>query len=340
TGSSALRIFEGKESLAGRAYWNEINTLGLTEICQFRKMGTLPPYKPNIHVGELRKKEFWLDFKNWSIDEQLLDDVYKKFCEFGGYPYCHINNEVSWEEVNEYLTETVVARTIDLDLKVNFESDYKDKTRTLDPTLLKKMFRTLCKYTGMIIGTNKLRTEFYSESSESLTDKQIQLILDFFENSMLIKVIRSFGHHLKRAKIEKKFCLCDHAIRKAWLNEDADLYGTGINSDIAGHIVEGIVGTFLASIKGTGVSYLPDGNDRMKEGREIDYLLEVGNAHIPIEVKYSEHPEINKGIEAFLQNPANNASFGLVITKNEVPLNYFKNENIIPISVKKLLLLK
>jgi predicted AAA+ superfamily ATPase len=192
----------------------------------------------------------------------------------------------------------------------------------------------------MIIGTNKLRAEFYAESSESLTDQQIQLILDFFENSMLMKVVRSFGHHLKRAKIEKKFCLCDHAIRKALLNEDVDLYGKDVNSDMAGHIVEGIVGTFLASIDDFGVSYLPDGNDRMKGGREIDYIFEVGSANIPIEVKYSEHPEINKGIEAFLQNPANNASFGLVITKNEVPLNYFKNENIIPISVKKLLLLK
>jgi hypothetical protein len=41
-----------------------------------------------------------------------------------------------------------------------------------------------------------------------------------------------------------------------------------------------------------------------------------------------------KGIPLILQNPVNNASFGLVITKNEVPINYFKNENIIPISVK------
>ncbi|MDR1483691.1 MAG: AAA family ATPase, partial [Planctomycetaceae bacterium] len=256
TGSSAIRIFYGRESLAGRAYWNEMNTLGLSEICQFRKMGTLDAYKPNIYVGELRKKEFWLDFKNWSVDEQLLDEVYQKFCEFGGYPYCHINNDTSWDEVDEYLAETVVARTIDLDLKVKFESEYKDKTRTLAPALLIKAFRTLCKYTGMIIGTNKLRAEFYAESSGSLTDQQIQLILDFFENSMLIKVIRSFGHHLKRAKIEKKFCLCDHAIRKALLNEDVDLYGTGINSDMAGHIVEGIVGTFLASIDDWGVSYL------------------------------------------------------------------------------------
>ncbi|MDR0704885.1 MAG: AAA family ATPase [Planctomycetaceae bacterium] len=340
TGSSAIRIFEGKESLAGRAYWNEINTLGLSEICQFRKMGTLEPYISEVDVSRFRDKEFWIDFKKWSPDKQLLDDVYQKFCDFGGYPFCHINEKISWQKVNKYLFETVVARTIDHDLKVNFNSEYKDKIATLNSTILRKTFRTLCKYTGMTIGTNKLHAEFYSELSESLTDRQIQLILDFFENSMLIKVIRSLGHHLKRAKSEKKFCLCDHAIRKALLNEEVDLYGRDINSDTAGHIVEGIVGTFLASIDDAGVSYLPDGNDRMKEGREIDYIFEVGSAHIPIEIKYSEHPKINKGIETFLQNPANNAPFGLVVTKNEVPLNYFKNENIIPISVKKLLLLK
>ncbi|MDR2705377.1 MAG: hypothetical protein LBC02_06335, partial [Planctomycetaceae bacterium] len=70
------------------------------------------------------------------------------------------------------------------------------------------------------------------------------------------------------------------------------------------------------------------------------FILEVGDGHIPIEVKYKKQPDLNTGIETFMKNPANNAPFGLVITKNEVPLDYFRNENIIPISVKKLLLLK
>ncbi|MDR2169372.1 MAG: ATP-binding protein [Planctomycetaceae bacterium] len=340
TGSSAIRIFDGKESLAGRAYWNEITTLGLSEICQFRNMGNLSAYTSNVYIDDLRKKEFWVNFKNWSVNEQLLDKVYKKYCDFGGYPFCHINESVTLEEANEYLSEIVVARTIDHEIKAQFDAEYKDKNITLEPALLRKTFRTLCKYTGILIGINKLRAEIYADTSESLTDNQIQLILDLFENSMLIKVIKSFGHRIKRAKREKKFCLCDHAIRKALLREDIDLYGKGINSDIAGHIIEGIVGTFLTSLGDVGVSYLPNGNDRTNEGCEIDFILEIGSANIPIEVKYREHPDVNSGIESFLKNPANNAPFGLVITKNEVPINYFKNENIIPISVKKLLLLK
>ncbi|MDR2705302.1 MAG: AAA family ATPase, partial [Planctomycetaceae bacterium] len=307
TGSSAIRIFEGKESLAGRAYWNEINTLGLSEICQFRKMGTLNNYMSEIDVSCFRNKKFWIDFKNWSPDKQLLDEVYQKFCDFGGYPFCHTNSKISWQKVNDYLSETVVARTIDHDLKAQFNSEYKDRIATLNSTLLRKTFKTFCKYSGMDIGLNTLREEFHSDFFEILNDKQIQLILDFFENSMLIKMIRPFEHHLKRAKNKRKICLCDHAIRKAWLKEDVNLYDETVNSDIAGHIVEGIVGTFLTSIKDIGVSYLPSNNNQKDE---IDFILEVGDGHIPIEVKYKKQPDLNTGIETFMKNPANNAPFG------------------------------
>ncbi|MDR2169500.1 MAG: AAA family ATPase [Planctomycetaceae bacterium] len=338
TGSSAIRIFEGKENLAGRAQWNEINTLGLSEICQFHNMGTLNTYKTefNLDVSCFCDKTFWIDFKNWSIDEQLLDEVYKIFCELGGYPFCHTNN-ITEQQVNDYLSETLIARTIDQDIKASFDAEYKNKMRSLSEDLIKKTFNTFCKYTGQTIGFNKLQQEFNSNLCGILNEKQISLILDFVENSMLIKIIKPFEHHLKLARNERKICLCDHAIRKARLNEPVDLYGKSVTSDIAGHIIKGIVGTFLVSIKNIGVSYLPNINNKRDE---IDFILEIGDTHIPIEVKYREHPDVNNGIESFLAKSSNNTSFGLVITKDEVPLGYFGNDNIIPISVKKLLLLK
>jgi predicted AAA+ superfamily ATPase len=338
TGSSALRIFHGRESLAGRAYWYELNTLGLSEICRFHKMGTLNTYTTEIDYCKMRTKQFWIDFKNWSLDEQLLDNVYQKFCDLGGYPYCHTDTNVSLQKTNEYLSKIVVARTIDHDLKANFELEYKDQIGAMNPTLLGNVFKTFCKYSGMAVGLNRLHEEFRLGFSENLNDKQIQMLLDFFDHSLLLKVIKPIEHRLKHAKNEVKICLCDHAIRRALLREDVTLYGKGANADIAGHIVEGIVGNFLASIMDTGLSYFPSGNG--KNNNEVDFVLEIGLGHIPIEVKYKEKPDINSGIEAFINKPANNAPFGLVITKNEVPLNYFKNENIIPISVKKLLLLK
>ncbi|MDR1493473.1 MAG: AAA family ATPase [Planctomycetaceae bacterium] len=340
TGSSALRIFEGRESLAGRVHWNEINTLGLPEICQFRKMGTLHTYKTEIKVSDLRNKDFWIDFTKWNPNRQpLLDDVYYNFCDFGGYPFCHIGENVSWQDAENYLSDTVVARTIDHDLKANFDSEYKKKIGTMNSTLLRNVFKTFCKYSGMAIGLDKLCKEFRSSFSEELTEKQIQMILDFFEHSMLIKVVKPFEHRLKRARNERKICLCDHAIRKAWLKEDVTLYGNGVNVDIAGHVIEGMIGTFLASIQGVGVSYLPSGDTKNNEN-EIDFILEIGDAHIPIEIKYQENPTINSGIETFLNKTAYNSSFGLVVTKNEVSLDYFKKPNIIPIPAKKFLLLK
>jgi hypothetical protein len=49
---------------------------------------------------------------------------------------------------------------------------------------------------------------------------------------------------------------------------------------------------------------------------------------------------LGKGLKNFLDKAAYNAPFGLVITKGELSVDYFKDERIIPISAKRLLMLK
>ena len=125
------------------------------------------------------------------------------------------------------------------------------------------------------------------------------------------------------------------------MKEDIPLYGSNVNADLAGHIIEGIVGTFFKSIKQLGVSYFPPvGKGKDVEG-EVDFVLEIGVHHIPVEVKYKNNPDLGAGMQSFLNKKMYNAPFGLVITKDEVPLDYFsKDGDIIPISAKKLLMLK
>ena len=344
TGSSALNIAKGKESLAGRVEWMEINSLGLSEICEFRQLGSLSAYRTEVDLSEWTQKEFWLNLKNgrWKTGDKqiLLDSVFESFCDFGGYPFCHTTNEISWREAENYLYETVVARTIDLDLQSKFESEHGEST-SLNRNLLINAFRVFCKYSGRDISLEKLRQEFVSAYSESLTTKKIRILYEFFEQSLLIKVVKPFEHRLKNPKECVKICLCDHAIRKAWLKEGISLYGSDVNADLAGSIVEGIIGTFFKSIKHLGVSYFPAvGRESSTEG-EVDYILEIGVHHIPVEVKYKNKPDLGPGMKSFLSKEAYNAPFGLIITKDELPTDYFGGtENIIPISAKKLLILK
>jgi predicted AAA+ superfamily ATPase len=276
TGSSALRIIAGKESMAGRVHWNEIGTLGLAEISTFRNRLPLEPYRKEIFISEWLKKEFWLDLRDakWKNGEKtfLIDSVYESFCDFGGYPFCHIDEEVSWQEMDEYLCDTVVAKTIQLDLKAKFESMYGGSTAFMDSTLLTNAFRVLCKFSGYEVSIEKLREELTAACSARLKHDQVRMLLEFFELSMLIKVVKPIEHRKKKSKECVKICLCDHAIRKAWLKEDIPLYGTGINTDLAGHVIEGIVGSFFKSVKQLGVSYFPAiGKDEDAED-EIDFI--------------------------------------------------------------------
>jgi predicted AAA+ superfamily ATPase len=340
TGSSALRIIAGKESMAGRVHWNEINSLGLAEISAFRKTSPLSPYQSKISLSDWLKKDFWLDLKN-ADQSPSIDQIYESFCDFGGYPFCHKGKEVPWEDVEEYLCDTVVAKTIQLDLKAKFESMYGGSTAFMDSTLLTNAFRVLCKFTGQDVSIGELGKELIASCSVHLKHDQVRMILEFFELSMLIKIVRPSIHRLKNSKECVKICLCDHAIRKAWLKEDVPLYGTDINANLAGHVIEGIIGNFFKSIKQLGVSYFPPVRKGKEiEESEVDFILEIGAYHIPVEVKYKNKPDLGKGLKSFLCNKAYNAPFGLVITKDEHPVDYFKDERIIPISAKKLLLLK
>jgi predicted AAA+ superfamily ATPase len=344
TGSSALRIIAGKESMAGRVQWNEINTLSLAEISTFRHISPLSPYREEIDISEWLKKEFWLDLRNaqWKNGEKsdFIESVYENFCDFGGYPFCHKDKEVTWNDVEDFLFETVVVRTIELDLRAKFESMHGGSTAFMDATLLKNAFRVLCKYTGQSATIEKLCKELDASASIRLKHAQMQMILEFFERSLLVKIIRPFEHRLKNPKESVKVCLCDHAIRKAWLKEDTPLYGTDANADLAGHVVEGIIGSFFKSIKQLGVSYFPAIGKGEDAEDEVDFVLEIGIYHIPVEVKYQNNPKMGQGLKSFLGKEAYNAPFGLVITKGEVSLDHFNDERIIPISAKRLLMLK
>ena len=84
-----------------------------------------------------------------------------------------------------------------------------------------------------------------------------------------------------------KLCLCDHALRAAWLQEVVPLTPDGLVqaphlTDLAGRIAESVVGYFFRSIPGLDVAHFPA---RSMEP-EVDFVLTVGLQRIPVEVKY------------------------------------------------------
>ncbi len=87
TGSSALRIEQGRDSLAGRMSTLELGTLLLREICALRGWGDLPPLLAGNGLRCLEEKQFWETLREQGLARQeARDRAFAAFSERGGYP--------------------------------------------------------------------------------------------------------------------------------------------------------------------------------------------------------------------------------------------------------------
>jgi predicted AAA+ superfamily ATPase len=334
TGSSALRIQQGRDSLAGRIYSKELGPLSLVEIAGFRKYGRFEPYTSEVDLSEWTDKSFWCDLGHYDAGAPLvIDSAYKDFGKFGGYPKCHKNDDITWPEVSKYLTDLVVKRTIDHDLRTG-------KGRR-DARILREVFRLAVRYAGQKPRLSTLASELNILLETNITTTVVGSYLDFLENSLLLKLIETLQLRNKRQSSPRKICICDHAVRAAWLQEQIPLLDTQFcesnnhNADLAGHIVDSTVGYFLSGFEDVGIFHFPE---RSVE-KEVDYVMTLGDFRIPIEVKYRPNvfrSEFTVGIENFVAKKAYNAPFGLIISKNDVGVK----GNIIAVPLKRLLLLR
>ncbi|MDR1923794.1 MAG: AAA family ATPase [Planctomycetaceae bacterium] len=329
TGSSALRILAGRESLPGRLDYYNVNSLSLSEIADFYGK-TIPPFRDEICYVDLVKKDFWVELCNYN--PPFLDETFEKFSELGGYPFCHVEGASGFAARKRFLQNNVTRRTIEHDIRTSIgKAPIVEGYQNV--TFVREIFRVICKYTGCDVNYSTLCREIEISTGTHLNFEQLNAILNFFDNSMLFKMIRPPLYRMATAKNRIKPCLCDHAIRAAWIAEEVQLYGDSVNADIAGRIAEGIVGYLLASIDGIlDVNYLPPHNG---DG-EIDFVLAIGDKHIPIEVKYQNTVTPPNNLKKYINKKIHNAPFGIVITKNDA----YVNDQIIAIPLKQFLLLQ
>lgn len=331
TGSSARLIFKGQESLPGRLDTYNLNPLSLPEVAELQGIDFRTTRKPAVY-SDLLKREFWKELSEYQ--NVFLDSVFERYCRFGGYPKCHVSTDITLADRDKFLQDHVTVRMIEHDLSAEGGRGGSISKKLQDNTLLRRIFIILCKYTGQSIKLDSLRQEIDSDTGVTIKNDELYEIFDFFDNSMLLRFIRTSQHRYARPQSQVKPCLCDHAIRAAWL-EEVSLCESTPNEDMAGHIVEGMVGYLLSSIDGISISYIPDS----KTQGEIDYIIEIADKHIPVEVKYRNKLPQFKALEDYLSNPVNNAPFGLVVTKDQSGI-YGAHKNIIAIPLKNFLLLQ
>jgi predicted AAA+ superfamily ATPase len=313
TGSSALRIEQGRDSLAGRISTLEMGTLLLREIAALRGLGELPPLLPSNGLNCLKEHEFWKHLREHGIrHRELRDKTFAIFSERGGYPIAQARFDRPWEEVADSLNETVIRRVIQHDLRLG------ERGRKRDQNLLEELLRLCCRYAGQAPKNAILIHELHSALSANIGWQRVLAYLRFLNDTLLIRLIPPLELRLKRSKGQPKISLCDHALRASWLQENIPLTLDGLTrtphlSDLAGHLAESIVGYFLSSIPAVDISWFPERNAEP----EIDFVITLGEYRIPIEVKYRQRIDPQRDtipLRAFLEKTVYNAPFAILIT--------------------------
>jgi hypothetical protein len=335
TGSSALRIELGRDSLAGRINTIEAGTLSLTEIGSIRGMEPPTAFLPDNGIARMKQAEFWQQLKEYGVQHaDFADQAFSAFSARGAYPIAHLRANAPWELVADQLNETVIRRVIQHDLRLG------EKGRKRDPQLLEELFRLCCRYAGQVISIQKLTQEVQQVLGANIGSQRVRAYLQFLSDTLLVRLIQPLEIRLKKKRSDPKICLADHGLRMSWLQEliPLDFVNDNHNQDIAtmaGFMAESVVGAMLSSISGLDISHVPS---RGKEP-ELDFILTLGDQRIPIEVKYRNtiSAEHYRGIDWFLSKSINRAPFGILITKNEVQSI---DPRVITIPLKHLLLLR
>lgn len=336
TGSSSLRIEAGRDSIAGRVTTITMGPLALREISGIRTGSSAQAYWGDDANGQLGQLEFWQGaLAHAAKEREPRRAAFQAFSERGGYPFAHEAKDASWTDLAAFLNETVISRALQHDLRIG------ERGRRRDERLLEEVFRLSCRYAGQTPGQAAFIPELQGVLNANIGYNRVQQYLKFLDATLLLRLIEPLELRLKKRKAAPKICICDHALRAAWLQEVVPLAPEALREDVhlstlAGRIAESTLGYFLVTTPGVELAHLPerDGNP------EVDFILTCGTKRIPIEVKYRRKidSEDARGLLAFLEKPANNAPFGLLVTlEDDVTV---ADPRIVPLSLSSLLWLR
>ena len=318
TGSSALRIEQGRDSLAGRLHTVEAAALSLTEIAKFRGLDGQSPFLPDNGLSNLLRKEFWQELVQHGLDHaQARDEAFRHFSERGGYPVAHNLTPTDWPLLADQLNETVIRRVLQHDMTATPDGQARDAA------LLDAVFRLACRYAGQAPSYQRLAEEARLALGQNVRPQQAGDYLQLLADTMLIRLVMPLEARLRRSRGNVKICLADHSLRASWLQEliplDPDTLAAGPEfTTMAGHIAESAFGATASAIPGLDVAHQPE----QGRNQEVDFVFNVGDRRIPIEVKYQRRIDQFRdtlGIRSFVEQAANRAPFGLLITQTDTP---------------------
>lgn len=336
TGSSALRIQASADSLAGRTTTMEVFTLSLSEISMFRGAVEVNCLRISS-AAALKSQETWRELVELGNKQAIARDAaFESFLQRGGYPRCHVDPDVPWEEVSPSLKADVIEKAIGHDARVGPSG--KGRSRRRD--VLEGVFRLACRHAGRPVGNDSIARDLSVEGLVGVTPELVREYLEWFDGALLLRLVRPLEARRRKSNGLIKICLVDHGLRHAYLADDLPLSPAMLKhahqtiSAEAGDLIESIVGSCLARVPNASLTWLPPFDGRP----EVDFLLTIGDQRIPIEVKYRKKIRATdiSGLKSFLSVPANRAPFGILVTQDSEDAG---DSRIVAIPLSSLLLL-
>lgn len=320
TGSSALRIEQGHDSLAGRMSTIEAGSLSLSEIAELQGMGPLEHFPLEESFGQFRRLEFWQELAaHGRRNAEARDQAFSQFSERGGYPVAHDPSQppADWPSIAHRLNEDVIRPVLRHDLLTGPHG------QGCDAAMTETMFEIACRYAGRTSSVGELAQEISLSSGEDADLEEFGNYLQALADTALIRLLPWPVLNPNRAWDPIKICLADHALRTSWLWERVPLAPDAVDESpelttLAGHMAQSVLGATASVIRGLDIDRVPT----PPREPDLDFVLEVGDQQIPVQVQYRRSIDPvgdTRGIRSFVEEPAKRAPFGLLITREDVP---------------------
>jgi len=278
TGSSSLEL-AGKTGkfLVGRMFSFYLYQLSFKEF-----IGLKSKQLDNVYQERAKLvRDFITAGKDFRVEEDIFGDDFKKYFEeyalFGGYPEVAKTEDIETKRIIlKNLYDTYITRDIIELLKIT------------DITKFRTILGLLANQTGSLISYNSLTADSQTYF------KQIKHYLSILEETFIISLLRPFFTN-KTTELKKnpKIYFIDTGFRNHILNNFNEL---SLRPD-GGGIIENAVFTQLKISQPDNLKYW-----RTLAKAEVDFIVEIGNEIIPIEVKYSylKVGKVSRGFRNFL----------------------------------------
>jgi predicted AAA+ superfamily ATPase len=294
TGSATTLIHKDLESGVGRWHNLRISTLSFFEYLQIKKINlpSIPPIPTISSLFDRTPNEYY----RMTEEATALIGHFHEYLIRGGFPQTVLIESITQSQ--KLLREDIIEKVLKRDMTAFF-----GVRRILE---LEQMFIFLCMHDGGMQDINTISKDL------GIAKATVQHFIALFESTHLVYKLPPFGYGKEVLRGKNKLYLGDPAIAPAVLMKGKTILE---NASALGQCVEtAVIGHLWAHCASNQARFSYWRNQKEKE---VDLVVEMGEAIIPFEVKYQSQITQMRDVQGLADLCSQKPSIkrGYIITK-------------------------